>query len=135
MLGTASVLSHRMCLLRVLLAPPIIRRLCLIHRMCLWLLCMRGLLGARLLCRPCILCLLVRRWLGLMLLRLRLPLLLYRPILLRGWPGSLLLPVLFLVALLLARVGGSSAPEKHKQCCCCDWEFHVCHLNLDTSRV
>ena len=129
MLRTASVFSHSMCLLRVFLAPPIIRRLCLIHRMCLWLLCMRGLLGARLLCRLCILRLLVRRWLGLMLLWLRLPLLLYRPILLLGWFRPLLLPVLVLVAFFLAGVDGSSASEKHKQYCCCDWEFHLCHLN------
>jgi hypothetical protein len=104
-----------------------------IHRMCLWLLRMRGLLCARLLCRPCILCLLVRRWLGLMLL-LR-PLLLYRPFLLRGWLRTLLLPALALVALFLARVGGSSASEEDKQYCCCDWEFHLCHLNLDASTV
>jgi hypothetical protein len=122
-----------MCLLRVFLAPPIIRLLCVVHRMCLWLLRMRGLLCAGLLCRPCILCLLVRRWLGLMLL-LR-PLLLYRPLLLPGWLGPLLLPVLALVTLFLARVGGSSASEKHKQYCCCDWEFHLCHLNLDASTV
>jgi hypothetical protein len=96
---------------------------------------MHGLLCARLLCGPCILRLLVRRWLGLMLLWLRLPLLLYRPILLRGWLSPLLLPVLVLVALFLAGVDGSSASEKHKQYCYCDWEFHLCHLNLDTSRV
>ena len=76
-----------------------------------------------LLCRLGILCLLVCRGLGLVLL-LMLWLLLRRLVLLLCRFGLLFLSVLFL-AFLLPRVRGSRGSEKHEQYCCSDWQFHV----------
>jgi hypothetical protein len=131
MVGAASGFNRSMCLPHLFLALSAISSLRVIRRMCLWLLCMRGLLWALLLGRFCILCLLLHGGLSLMLL---LPWLLCRLVLLLCRFSLLLLSVLFL-PLFLSCVGRGSGSEKHNQYCGSDWEFHVCHLNLDASRV
>ena len=122
-LRTTSVCDWGVCLLHLCRAPSSITLLRVIYRMRLWLLCMRGLLRASLLCRLCVLCLLVPCGLGLMCRGLGLTLLLCRPVLLLRGFGLLLLPVL-LLALLLPRIRGNSGSKKHKQYCGSDWEFH-----------